>query len=66
MLLVSGLQTCGEHRLARTIAHRFCTNFSRSGSAENFDALTGAGLRDRAYTWTASVFLILAGQLRRT
>jgi len=23
---------------------------------ENFDALTGDGLRDKAYTWTASVF----------
>jgi hypothetical protein len=31
-----------------------------SGFAENFDALTGAGLRDRAYTWTASVYLLLA------
>jgi hypothetical protein len=30
-----------------------------SGMAENFDALTGAGLRDRAFTWTSSVFLIL-------
>ena len=32
----------------------------RSGFAENFDALTGAGLRDRAYTWTAAVYLLLA------
>jgi len=32
----------------------------RSGFAENFDALTGDGLRDRAYTWTASVYLLLA------
>lgn len=28
--------------------------------AENFDALTGKPLRDQAYTWTASVFLVLA------
>jgi hypothetical protein len=28
--------------------------------AENFDALTGAGLRDRSMTWTASVLLLLA------
>jgi putative isomerase len=33
---------------------------ARSGMAENYNALTGAGLRDRAYTWTASVFLLLA------
>ena len=31
-----------------------------SGFAENFDALTGKGLRDLAYTWTASVALVLA------
>ena len=31
-----------------------------SGFAENFDATTGAGQRDRAYTWTASSYLILA------
>ena len=29
------------------------------------DALTGEGLRDRAYTWTASVFLVLAAELAR-
>jgi hypothetical protein len=32
----------------------------RSGFAENFDALTGDGLRDRAYTWTASCYLTFA------
>lgn len=32
----------------------------KSGFAECFDALTGAGQRDRAYTWTASIFLLLA------
>jgi hypothetical protein len=25
-----------------------------------FDALTGTGLRDRAYTWTAAAYLLLA------
>lgn len=59
-LIVSGLLTCGEKELARTIATRFCRTFARSGSAENFDALTGEGLCDRAYTWTASAFLTLA------
>ena len=32
---------------------------SASGFAENFDAVTGEGLRDRAYTWTASAFLVM-------
>jgi hypothetical protein len=38
----------------------------RGGLAENFDALTGAPLRDKAYTWTASVFLMLANDLLTT
>jgi glycogen debranching enzyme len=59
LLLVEGLASCGEHDLARDLAQRFCELAPRSGFAENYDALTGDGLRDRAYTWTASVFLIL-------
>jgi hypothetical protein len=35
----------------------------QSGMHENFDAITGDGLRDPAYTWTSSVFLIFAHQL---
>ena len=29
------------------------------GQYENFDALTGVGLRAPGYTWTASVFMLL-------
>lgn len=60
MLLADGLWECGEKEFVRDITERFCRNVSRSGCAENFDALTGAGLRDRAYTWTASVMLVMA------
>jgi hypothetical protein len=60
LLIVDGLAACGEMNLARSIARRFCNLCASDGMAENFDALTGRGLRDRAYTWTASVFLILA------
>jgi glycogen debranching enzyme len=63
-LLVAALDGVGETRLAREVSRRFCATFARSGSAENFDALTGEGLRDRAYTWTASAFLTLAAGLR--
>jgi glycogen debranching enzyme len=62
LLVVDGLGAAGETRLARTVAARFCRLCAREGFAENFDALTGAGLRDRAYTWTSSVFLILASE----
>ena len=60
LLLVDGLNRCGERALARDIAQAFADLAVRSGFAENFDAVTGEGLRDRSYTWTASVFLILA------
>lgn len=60
LLLVEGLSACGEREFATELARKFCDMVVRSGCAENFDALTGEGLRDRAYTWTSSVFLILA------
>jgi glycogen debranching enzyme len=59
MLLVEGLAAVGEEPLARELSRKFCELVARSGPAENFDALTGAALRDPAYTWTASVLLIL-------
>lgn len=62
-IAVCGLERCGQHELAREVARRFCRMCAASGYAENFDALTGAGLCDRAYTWTASVFLLLAERL---
>ena len=63
LLLVEGLDRCGEHDLASEIARRYCDMAAASGFAENFDALTGEGLRDKAYTWTSSVFLMLLNRL---
>jgi len=60
MIVVEGLISLGETGLAREISRKFCDMAAGSGMAENFDALTGQGLRDRAYTWTSSVFLTLA------
>lgn len=60
LLLLDGLARCGERALAREAAERFVDMTTREGFAENFDALTGEGLRDRAYTWTASAALVLA------
>ena len=59
MIIVDGLKNSGEQELAKEIAQKFCDLCVKSGFAENFDAKTGEGLRDLAYTWTASVFLIL-------
>lgn len=62
LLLVDGLTSAGEKELAGEAAVKFCNMVKQSGMAENFNALTGEGLRDRAYTWTSSVFLILANE----
>lgn len=60
-LLVDGLRRGGRADLAREIARRFCDmiQFVALGNYENFDALSGKGLRAPGYTWTASVFLLL-------
>ncbi|MFC4601623.1 amylo-alpha-1,6-glucosidase [Cohnella hongkongensis] len=60
LIVADGLASMGETELSRDIATRFCRLIAHSGMAENFNATTGEGLRDRAYTWTSSVFLILA------
>ncbi|MEH7073134.1 amylo-alpha-1,6-glucosidase [Neobacillus drentensis] len=62
MLLVDGLLASGERETAIEVAEKFCRMASNSGMAENYNALTGEGLRDPAFTWTSSVFLVL-GQL---
>lgn len=60
LLLVDGLRSCGEIALATEVARRFCDMAKENGFPENYNAKTGKPLRDRAYTWTSSVFLILA------
>jgi glycogen debranching enzyme len=59
-LVEDGLRRAGRTELADEISRRFRRLCEHSGFAENFDALTGDGLRDRAYTWTAAVYLTLA------
>jgi glycogen debranching enzyme len=60
ILVEDGLRRGGHHRLADEISGRFRVLCEEHGFAENFDALTGTGLRDRAYTWTAAAYLLLA------
>lgn len=60
VLLCDGLRRCGEEALAREAAEAFLRMCQRSSFAENFNAVTGEGLRDRAYTWTSSAAFILA------
>lgn len=63
MIVVAGLLSIDEVEFAKEIAQRFCRMVVQHGMAENFDPITGRGLRDRAYSWTSSVFLILGNLL---
>ncbi|MDQ1014092.1 amylo-alpha-1,6-glucosidase [Streptomyces afghaniensis] len=60
VLIEDGLRRAGHDRLADDVSARFRALCETHGFAENFDALTGTGLRDRAYTWTAASYLLLA------
>lgn len=59
LLIVDGLRRAGFESESRDISQRFLQLCARSGFPENFQAETGAPLRDPSYTWTASVFLEL-------
>ncbi|QIB27034.1 amylo-alpha-1,6-glucosidase [Caloranaerobacter azorensis] len=62
MIIVDSLKKIGEEQFAKEIAQRYCSMILKNGMAENFNALTGEGLCDTAFTWTSSVFLILANE----
>jgi putative isomerase len=65
MIVTTALNEMGEHILSHSLKERFCTMAQKSGMAENFDARTGDALRDPAYTWTSSVFLVFAHELAK-
>lgn len=65
MFIIDGLADGGETEFASELATRFCDNAAINGFAENYNAKNGGGLRDRAYTWTSSVFLMLAREYAR-
>jgi hypothetical protein len=60
-LIVDGLRRGGHGKLAETIARRYINMTAKiaKGNYENFDALSGKGLRAPGYTWSASVYMLL-------
>lgn len=62
LLIIDGLRRGGEEDFARDLSRRFRSAARKGGMAENFDAKTGEGLVDPAFTWTSSVFLHLASE----
>lgn len=59
-LIVDGLHRGGYEILAKKIARSFCEMAEKKaeGQYENFDAVTGKGLRAPGYTWTSSVYML--------
>jgi hypothetical protein len=59
-LIVDGLRRGGHEKLAETIARRYIkmSAGTAKGNYENFDALSGKGLRAPGYTWSASVYML--------
>ncbi|MEG1687763.1 MAG: hypothetical protein RR276_07760, partial [Angelakisella sp.] len=61
-IVCDALEQCGEHQLAKEIAHNFLHAGTIGGMAENFNAKTCQSQSDPAFTWTSSVYLMLAEQ----
>jgi putative isomerase len=59
LLLADGLRRGGREGLAREIARRFADTVEHAGGHyENYDSLSGRGLRCRGFAWTSAVDLI--------
>ena len=63
MVIVESLDAIGEKAFALDLRLKFCQLVAKNGMSENFDAITGVGQDDPAYSWTSSVFLIFAHEL---
>lgn len=59
LLIIDGLYRSGKKEESLLATKNFLKLVSVGGMAENFDAITGEGLDDTSFTWTASVFLLL-------
>lgn len=65
-MLIDALDRCGEQKMAKDLAKAFCDMCTKEGFAENFNPISGKGLVDPAYTWTSSVFILLAHEYLNT
>ncbi len=63
LLLYDALKTSGNTEFAEEIKNKFFGLVQKGGMAENFNAKTGEGLSDKAFTWTSGVYLTLLKEL---
>lgn len=59
LLMIDALKRTSEPEWANRIREKFINCVMTGAFAENFDPLTGEGLVDTGFAWTASVFTIL-------
>lgn len=59
MLCILGLKRAGELELANEVATKYIKMCEQHGFAENFDAISGVGLCDKGFAWTAAVYKYL-------
>ncbi len=57
LLIIEALKACNENDLANSLIDKFKTLINQSSFYENFDAISGVGLRDCSFSWTAATFL---------
>jgi hypothetical protein len=57
--MIDALMRTSEPEWANLIRDKFIRLVVTGGFAENFDPLTGEGLVDTGFAWTASVFTAL-------
>ncbi len=62
VMITEALERCGEKTLATEIAEKFVKLVAQSGMAENFNAVTGAPLKDKAFTWTSACYFYLSNR----
>lgn len=59
LLMIQGIVDGGDRAFGMELARRFCDTCAENGFAENYNAVTGKPLRDQAFAWTASAFIVL-------
>lgn len=62
MMVLDGLYQLGEKEFVKDVTRRYVDMVKKSGFPENFDSVSGDGNRDRAFSWTASTFLVIANR----
>ncbi|MBP9477696.1 MAG: hypothetical protein KBF12_03670 [Sebaldella sp.] len=59
MIIIDSLNRAGKTDFSNELRKKYLNLIKTGGLAENFNAKTGEGLRDKGFAWTSAVFLIL-------